>query len=173
MSKPGFDTVWPNHKACVPNLCICRNNLQIISPFILIFKGRGGFWDQSVLQNKSCLFYDLTCFRAQCHRLLRMPWCQLETQNIKQANQKLFMKGSSDIFSMSNCIVFWNCQPPPGWWPQAQTPLQESTPSYGQPDCTCCRSKLLASNLFISQNTFLLPKRCPELFHALIYLGVI
>ena len=112
MSKPGFDTVWPNHKAPVPNLCICRNNLQIISPFILIFKGRGGFWDQSVLQNKSCLFYDLTCFRAQCHRLLRMPWCQLETQNIKQANQKLFMNGSSDIFSISNCIVFWNCQPP-------------------------------------------------------------
>ena len=111
MSEPGFDTIWPNHKACVPNLYICKNNLQILSPLILTFKG-GGFWDPSVLQNMSRLFYNLTCFRAQCHRLLRMPWCQLETQNLKQVNQKLFMKGYSDIFSKSNCVASWNCQLP-------------------------------------------------------------
>lgn len=106
-------------------------------------------------------------FWAQCHRLLRMLWCKLETYEVSQP--KLIQEGLFRHLSNSNWIVFCNCQCP-------------QTGDLGQVHSCCDNLTSLAAeatswlwvlySCHLSQKILELQKRWPEVFHMLIYLGV-
>lgn len=119
----------------------------------------------------SCLFYNLTCFRARCHRLLRMPWCQLETQSIKQVNQKLFMKGSSDIFSKSNCLVSWNCQLPQAGDLRHKLLFRSLHPAMGNLTALASEAKSWLQTLFSFSKYLSSSKKVSRIISCTYFLG--
>lgn len=119
----------------------------------------------------SCLFCNLTC-------PLGTARCQLETQKIKQVNQKLFMNGYTEsIFSESILVNFLKLLAPLDWGPQAPTPSQQSMSGGSNLAALTAEVtswlQVLHYSCLLSQKTFYLPKKQPKVFHVLSYLGAI